>query len=90
VKTHDFYLGQHGYDNNLRSMWAIFITHGPAFKAGTKLPPFSNVDLYELMAYLLRLKPARNDGTLEVFRPALAARKTRLATGATPHLSDVK
>jgi len=53
-------------------MQATFIAHGPAFKPGTKLPVFSNVDVYELMAYLLCLKPARNDGTLKVFRPVLA------------------
>lgn len=74
-KTHEFTKGQHGYDNTLRSMQAIFIAHGPAFKPGTKLPAFPNVDVYELMAYLLRLKPARNDGTLKVFRPVLAGNK---------------
>jgi predicted AlkP superfamily pyrophosphatase or phosphodiesterase len=78
-KSHDFSQGQHGYDNDLPSMQALFLAHGPAFKAGTQLPAFSNVDVYELLAYLLHLKPARNDGTLEVFRPVLVAKRSRRA-----------
>ena len=74
AKSHELKQGGHGYDNNLRSMQATFIAHGPAFKSGTTLPAFSNVDVYELMAYLLRLKPARNDGTLRVFRPVLVGK----------------
>ncbi len=79
LKSHDFSKGQHGYDNNLRSMQAVFIAHGPAFKAGTTLPAFSNLDVYELMAYLLHLKPAPNDGTLKVFRPVLVANAAKRA-----------
>ena len=79
AKSHELKQGGHGYDNNLPSMQATFIAHGPAFKPGTKLPAFSNVDVYELMAYLLRLKPARNDGTLKVFRPVLAEKSARQA-----------
>lgn len=79
LKSHDFLKGQHGYDNNLRSMQGIFIAHGPAFKAGTKLPALSNLDVYELMAYLLHLRPAPNDGTLNVFRPVLVAKAAKQA-----------
>jgi predicted AlkP superfamily pyrophosphatase or phosphodiesterase len=74
-KSHQLQRGGHGYDNNLRSMQAIFIAHGPGFKPGTTLPAFPNVDIYDLMAYLLHLKPAHNDGTLEVFRPVLAGKQ---------------
>lgn len=79
-KSHEFSRGQHGYDNNLRSMWAIFIAHGPAFKAGAKLPAFPNIDIYDLVAYLLDLKPARNDGTLQVFRAVLVSTPEERAT----------
>jgi len=79
AKSHEPKQGGHGYDNNLRSMQAIFIAHGPAFKPGTKLPAVSNLDVYELMAYLLRLKPARNDGKLEVFRPVLVGKPAKQA-----------
>ncbi len=77
AKSHELKQGGHGYDNNLRSMQATFIAHGPAFKPGAKLPAFSNVDVYDLMAYLLRLKPARNDGTLRVFRPVLVGKPAK-------------
>jgi predicted AlkP superfamily pyrophosphatase or phosphodiesterase len=76
-KSHQLQRGGHGYDNNLPAMQAIFIAHGPGFKPGTKLPAFSNVDIYDLMAYLLRLEPAHNDGTLEVFRPVLVRRPAK-------------
>ncbi len=75
AKTHALKPGGHGYDNNVRSMQATFIASGPAFRQGSKLPAFPNVDVYDLMAHLLHLKPARNDGTLTVFRPALAVKK---------------
>jgi predicted AlkP superfamily pyrophosphatase or phosphodiesterase len=83
-KSHDFHYGQHGYDNNLRSMQGVFIAHGPALKPGTRLPAFSNVDVYELLAYLLHLTPAKNDGTLEVFRPALASQTVSETQRAQP------
>ena len=35
--------GAHGYDNADPNMRALFIAHGPAFKAGTTLPAFENV-----------------------------------------------
>jgi predicted AlkP superfamily pyrophosphatase or phosphodiesterase len=97
-KSHDLPKGQHGYDNNLRSMQAIFIAHGPAFRAGTKLPPIPNIDVYDLMAYLLQLNPAHDDGTLEVFRTVLVEPRTkRAATSfegarlqAAPHYTPPK
>jgi len=69
--THKLNAGGHGYDNNLTSMQATFIAYGQAFKPGSKLPAFPNIDVYDLMAYLLHLKPAKNDGTLKVFEPVL-------------------
>jgi predicted AlkP superfamily pyrophosphatase or phosphodiesterase len=54
--------GNHGYDNAEADMQAIFIGHGPAFKAGTKIPSFINVQLYNLMCQILNITPADNDG----------------------------
>ena len=59
--------GAHGYDNDNASMNAIFIAHGPAFKEGVTMQSFPNVDVYDLLAKLLRLQPAPNDGTLAPF-----------------------
>ena len=57
--------GAHGYDNALESMRATFIAHGAAFKKGLIVEPFENVEIYNLMAKILSLKPARNDGNFE-------------------------
>ncbi len=54
--------GAHGYDNIIQSMQATFIARGKAFKIGKVVEPFPNVDVYELMCKILKLKPAKNDG----------------------------
>ena len=54
--------GGHGYDNELPSMRAIFIAHGSAFKKGVVIEPFENVQVYNVMTRILRLRPAPNDG----------------------------
>jgi predicted AlkP superfamily pyrophosphatase or phosphodiesterase len=56
------YGGAHGYDNQIESMRAIFVAHGPAFKQSQIVEPFENVDVYNVMAKILGLKPASNDG----------------------------
>ena len=56
------YSGEHGYDNQLESMRALFVAHGPSFKKEKVVEPFENVDVYNVMAKILGLKPAVNDG----------------------------
>lgn len=63
--------GSHGYDPALPSMRAMFIARGPAFEPGTQLPAFDNVDVYPLLAHLLGLEPADNDGDIAPLLPAL-------------------
>ncbi|RAN81850.1 alkaline phosphatase family protein [Bacillus sp. SRB_336] len=60
--TDDLKLGDHGFDNADPLMQALFVAHGPAFRAGAKVPAFPNVDVYPLMAHLLGLPAAANDG----------------------------
>jgi len=60
--------GAHGYDNQLASMRALFIAHGATFKRGKVIEPFENIHIYNLMAKILKLKPAKNDGDLEKVR----------------------
>ncbi|MDR3764922.1 MAG: ectonucleotide pyrophosphatase/phosphodiesterase [Acidobacteriota bacterium] len=67
----DPHLGNHGFENDLESMRAIFIADGPGFQEPATLPPFPNVDIYSLMARLLNLTPAPNDGKVDVFLPVL-------------------
>ncbi|XP_074846660.1 ectonucleotide pyrophosphatase/phosphodiesterase family member 3 isoform X2 [Carettochelys insculpta] len=55
--------GNHGYDNEFKSMEALFIAYGPSFKEKTEVEPFENIELYNLMCDLLHIKPASNNGT---------------------------
>jgi len=63
--------GSHGYDPALPSMRAIFIARGPAFRQGVVLPSFDNIDVYPLLARLLGIVPAKNDGDIAPLLPAL-------------------
>jgi predicted AlkP superfamily pyrophosphatase or phosphodiesterase len=63
--------GAHGYDPALPSMRAIFIARGPAFARGRVLPPVDNVDVYALLARLLGIPAAPNDGRAGAFDAAL-------------------
>lgn len=63
--------GAHGYDPAASEMAAIFIGYGPAFLAGVDLPPFDNVDVYPLLARLLGVTPAANEGSLSDLAPGL-------------------
>lgn len=74
-------LGTHGYDNSLRSMHAFFVAYGPSVRRGTTVDAFSNLHVYELMCHLLRVKPAKNDGSLEAVRHLLAGRNAAVAAG---------
>ena len=63
--------GSHGYDPALPSMRALFIARGPAFRQGATIPAFDNVDVYPLLARLLHVAPAPNDGDIAPLLPAL-------------------
>ncbi len=63
--------GAHGFDNALPSMGALFIAAGPDIAANQVLPPVQNIHVYELLAKLLGVKPAPNDGTLDSLRAVL-------------------
>jgi len=55
--------GAHGYDPALKSMQGLLIATGPSFKQGEVVPPIENIHLYEMMARVLGLTPAPNDGS---------------------------
>jgi len=65
--------GEHGYDNQLASMRALFIAHGEAIKKGRVVEPFENVQVYNIMARILGLEPAPNDGNSDAAKAVLAA-----------------
>lgn len=57
--------GQHGYDNNHIDMHGIFYAIGPDFKTGYTCGTINNIDIYPLLAKILRIFPNNNiDGKL--------------------------
>lgn len=64
--------GQHGFDPQDPAMRAAFVAQGPSFRRGATIPAFDNVDLYPLLARLLRVQPAANEGD-----PSATARALR-------------
>lgn len=63
--------GEHGYDVDAPEMSALFLAAGPAFKHGFVAPAFDNVHVYELLAKLLGIPAAPNDGDPAVTAPML-------------------
>lgn len=56
--------GVHGYDNKNKDMQAILVVNGPGFLPNTQVGEVNNIDLYSIIAYLLKIRPAKNDGSL--------------------------
>ena len=71
-RNHHAVHGEHGYDNDDPKMRALFVAHGPAFRHGVVVPEFDNVDIYPMLARILSIKPAPNDGDFRVVAPMLA------------------
>ncbi len=63
--------GAHGYDHRLPSMGALFVARGPAFVEGLRVGPFANLHVYNLMAAVLGVTPAPNDGDPDAVLPLL-------------------
>ncbi len=57
--------GAHGYSPQSPEMQVIFRACGPDFKDGYESKGFVNVDIYPLLAYLLRITPEETDGRFE-------------------------
>ncbi len=57
--------GTHGFDNQNRDMYGIFYAYGPKFAKNKVVPQFPNIQLYNIIAYLLNIKPAQTDAKLE-------------------------
>jgi predicted AlkP superfamily pyrophosphatase or phosphodiesterase len=66
--------GAHGYDNLLPSMGALFIAAGPDFREGVTVPPFQNIHVYDMLARVIGVTPAPNDGSADSTRAVLRAR----------------
>ncbi len=67
--------GNHGYDNHLPDMRALFVANGPAFAGGKKIATFDNVDVASLLRDLLGLpKGTGLDGTDTPFQSVMTKR----------------
>jgi predicted AlkP superfamily pyrophosphatase or phosphodiesterase len=64
--------GMHGYPPDIPSMRATFLARGPAFKQGFVVEPFRNIHIYDLLAHVLSVTPAPNDGALDSVESVLA------------------
>ncbi|KAL6712001.1 hypothetical protein ACN47E_003044 [Coniothyrium glycines] len=60
--------GLHGYDHEHPLMRAIFVARGPAFShiPGSRMEPFQNIELYNIICDTIGLTPAPNNGTLRL------------------------
>jgi len=63
--------GAHGYDNANSDMHAIFYAAGPAFKKDYSFDQLNNIDIYNLICRILKIKPAPNDGNPDHIRKLL-------------------
>ena len=63
--------GDHGQDPRDPRMHGIFIAHGPAFRSGLVIDRLESVAISNLLAALLNLVPAPNDGTPGTLDPIL-------------------
>ncbi|MBS9774096.1 MAG: alkaline phosphatase family protein [Tenacibaculum sp.] len=57
--------GVHGYLNSDEQMGAIFIATGNTFKVNYTQKSINNTDVYNLIAHILNIKPAKNDGNFK-------------------------
>jgi predicted AlkP superfamily pyrophosphatase or phosphodiesterase len=63
--------GAHGFDPEDPLMTALFLAHGPAFRAGQGLDRVNTVDVYPLLAKLTGVRPQPNQGNLATFKNVL-------------------
>lgn len=63
--------GAHGYDNKFFSMRSVFAAHGPRFQRGMKVPSFENVEIYNLVADILGIEGAPNNGSSQFAKRVL-------------------
>lgn len=68
--------GTHGYDDTAMVMRALFVAAGPAFRQGVTAAPFRNIHIYDLIAEILGLAAAPNDGSPDSTATLLRDRRT--------------
>uniref|UniRef100_A0A673B5U5 Ectonucleotide pyrophosphatase/phosphodiesterase 5 n=2 Tax=Sphaeramia orbicularis TaxID=375764 RepID=A0A673B5U5_9TELE len=87
-RTNPFMLGNHGYNNTLRSMHPVFVARGPAFRQDFVKPSMHSVDLYPLMCHILSVRPLPNNGSLLNVKDLLAQEPTAISTPSPPRVNE--
>jgi ectonucleotide pyrophosphatase/phosphodiesterase family protein 5 len=61
--------GNHGFDNQLKTMRTIFMARGPDFKKNVQIEAgrLKNVDVYSLLCALMQITCKQNNGTTDPF-----------------------
>lgn len=67
--------GNHGWDNAMPEMNALFLAAGPSIARGKTLPIFDNIDVYSLVASLAGVTPLANDGSPHLLADTAVTRK---------------
>ena len=77
-------MGNHGFDNQISTMWSIFMARGPAFKKGFKIPGgIEQVDIYPLICELLQIPCEKHDGDLRRVQDLLTIVPGNLSSTST-------
>lgn len=85
-RTGPFMLGNHGYDNTIRSMQPVFVARGPAFRQHYKKTSIRSVDLYPLMCHILSIPPLPNNGSLLNIKDLLSHQPTPSPPSVPPRV----
>ncbi|KAA8583350.1 hypothetical protein FQN60_015896 [Etheostoma spectabile] len=83
-RTAPFMLGNHGYDNTLRSMQPVFVARGPALRQNYVKTSMRSVDLYPLMCHILAIPPLPNNGSLSNVQDLLSLEPTPSTAPSIP------
>ncbi|XP_040920706.1 ectonucleotide pyrophosphatase/phosphodiesterase family member 5 [Toxotes jaculatrix] len=86
-RTGPFMLGNHGYDNTLRSMQPVFVARGPAFRQNYVKTSMRSVDLYPLMCHILSIRPLPNNGSLQNVQDLLSPEAAPPAPSIPPRVN---
>jgi hypothetical protein len=82
--------GGHGFLNNESAMHPFFIAFGPRFKQNFKIEPFNIVDIYSLMCSILKVRPAKNNGSFSNVEAMLSTMDYHELDIVLEELEDVK
>lgn len=77
-------MGNHGFDNTLRSMQPVFVARGPAFRQNYLKDSMRAVDLYPLMCHILSVPALPNNGSLRNVQDLLSQEPARTTPSAPP------